>query len=68
MSPNDDDVVELMTWCKRLHLTVHIRGTDQHPVMEFRHKGRGRYVCGYSELKKLILRWKKSHAEVQPSL
>lgn len=50
---DDSDVVEAMKNLKRLGLTVHVRGTDERPIVEFRHKY-GRRVVGGIELRKLM--------------
>lgn len=49
MSP-DADVAEAMDFCLELGVTVHVRGTDSAPVVEFRDRWTRRVVGG-TELK-----------------
>lgn len=51
---DDSDVVEVMIILRELKLTLHVRGSDEHPVVEFRHK-KSRRVVGGIELKRLML-------------
>lgn len=50
-SASDIADAEVMKLCKELRLTVHVRGTDTHPVVEFRCKGTRRVIGGI-ELKR----------------
>jgi len=44
---------EAVQFCQALQITVHIRGTDERPVIEYKDKFTGRIVGGI-ELKKRI--------------
>lgn len=43
---NDSDVVEVMRLAKAIGVTVHVRGTDERPVVEIKDKASRRIVGG----------------------
>lgn len=49
----DTDVVEVMRLCKALNVTVHVRGTDEDPRVEFRSK-RNRKPIGEKDLRRMM--------------
>lgn len=49
----DADAAFVMACCKKAAITVHIRGTDERPVIEFKEQ-RSRRVVGMSEVKKRL--------------
>lgn len=49
---DDSDVVEVMRFCKKARVNVHIRGTDERPVIEV--KDAVGYVVGGVELKRRL--------------
>lgn len=54
---DDSDVVDVMIWCRRLGLTVHVRGTDERPVIELKARGTN-HIIGGIELKRRIENWR----------
>lgn len=57
-SGKDDDVALAMGFARKAGVTVHLRGTDLHPVVELKDK-RTRRVVGGIELKRRIARLKE---------
>jgi hypothetical protein len=55
---DDSDVANAIYLAKKLGITIHVRGTDSHPVVEFKHKWSGKIVGGI-ELKRLMERLKR---------
>lgn len=53
MIMDDSDVVKAINICERFGITVHVRGTDERPIVEFKRKGT-RSVIGGSELKRMF--------------
>lgn len=60
MQDNDNDVVEAMTLCRALGVTVHIRGTDENPKVILLDK-RTQKMVGGLELKDRIRRYHAVH-------
>lgn len=52
---DDTDIAEVMAFCKKARVTVHIRGTDERPVIQLLDKGDRREVGGI-ELKRRLAR------------
>ena len=50
---SDSDVVEAMKCCRRARVTVHVRGTDERPVIEFKDK-KTRRIVGGIEMKRRL--------------
>lgn len=47
----DTDTRYVIDWCKATRLTVHVRGTDDRPVIEFKDKA-DRKICGFVEVRR----------------
>lgn len=58
----DDDIVQAMKEARHCRVTVHVRGTDDRPVVEFRDKY-DRRVVGGIELKRRMARSRKDETE-----
>lgn len=53
---NDDDVVNAMAYAKHCNVRIHVRGTDERPVVEPIDKTTRRVVGG-TELKRRMATW-----------
>lgn len=53
MMTDDTDIAEAMAFCKKARVTVHIRGTDERPVIQLLDKVDRREVGGI-ELKRRL--------------
>lgn len=53
MSHSDNEVAKHLDICKHVNVTVHIRGTDANPVIEFKDK-RTRRIVGGIEMKRRL--------------
>lgn len=51
----DEDVLYVMQWCRAIGVSVHIRGTDDRPVIEVR-EGKWGNVVGGSEMRRRMER------------
>lgn len=52
----DVELAEVMHMARAIRVTIHIRGSDTHPVVEIRDK-RSRQVIGGIELKRRLQTW-----------
>lgn len=50
---NDQELADILKIAKQANVTIHVRGTDKHPVVELRDK-RTRQVVGGSEFKRRV--------------
>lgn len=53
MECTDEDVANVLTIARKAGVTIHVRGTDNHPVVELRDKST-RQIVGGIELRKRI--------------